>query len=198
MKRIVLSLSLGISVLTGAAISEIAPLAAQPTAQSNVQLTTQQIAELRSTRVPIVVPQYVPPGFRVTDVNVDTRDRRFGPHYSINYRNAERVCFSVVFAGGGVGGERYDYLLPIQTKLFGELLLTFGSEVARSAKRPSQSELNSHYPVLSTNFTRLPGTQRGFYSLQSSTNAAGEAACTTITPKQAVKIAQSFTLLSQR
>jgi|GEM_PF-2247255 len=199
MRQIALSFSLGISLLTGSAMNAIPSIAIQPSFQSNAHLTSKQILQLRSTNVPIVVPQYVPAGFRVVDVSVDTRDRRFGPHYSINYKNAEDVCFSVMFTGGGVGGESYDYRLPIQTKLLGELSLTFGSQVARSAKRPSQSELNSRYPVLLTDWAQLPGTQRGYYSLQSEMAGAGEkAGCKTITPREAVRIAQSLTLLGER
>ena len=199
MKQIALGFSLGISLLTGSAINAIPSIAAQPSAQANAQLTRNQIVKLRSASVPIVVPQYVPLGFRVTDVSVDTLDRRFGPHYSINYKNAEDVCFSVMFTGGGVGGGNYDYLLPIQTKLFGKLPLIFGYQVARNAKRPSESELNSRYPTLLTEWAHLPGSQRGFYSLQSYTTEAGEkAGCKTITPREAIKIAQSFAISSQR
>ena len=199
MKQIALGFSLGISLLTGSAINAIPSIAAQPSAQANAQLTRNQIVKLRSASVPIVVPQYVPLGFRVTDVSVDTLDRRFGPHYSINYKNAEDVCFSVMFTGGGVGGESYDYRLPIQTKLLGKLSLTFGSQVVRSAKRPSQSELNSRYPVLLTDWAQLPGTQRGYYNLQSEMAGAGEkAGCKTITPREAIRIAQSLTLLGER
>jgi len=198
MKRIALSFSAGILLFTGGAINRIAAVAAQPSTQSSTQLTREQIAKLRSIHVPIVVPQYVPAGFRVTDVSVDARDRRFGPHYSINYRNAEQSCFSVVFTGGGIGGESYDYRLPIQTKLFSELSMTFGSQASRSSKRPSQSELNSRYPVLVTDGAHLPGTNRGYYSLQSDTVAGERAGCRTITPRQAIQIAQSFTILSPR
>ena len=199
MKRIALGFSVGLLLLTGGTINGISTMAAPSSAQSTAQLTREQIARLRSANVPIVVPQYVPAGFRVADVNVDTRDRRFGPHYSIDYKNAEQSCFSVIFTGGGIGGESYDYRLPIQTKLFGELSIMFGSQVVRSAKRPSQSELNSHYPILATIPAKLPGTQRGYYSLQSVVaDAGGKAGCKTITPSGAIKIAQAFTLLAQR
>ncbi|MEI6429880.1 MAG: hypothetical protein WCO45_16070 [Pseudanabaena sp. ELA607] len=72
-------------------------------------LSAAQIQELKSLNVRIVVPQTLPQGYvvkqMITEPCPNDSPCRFGPRYSIIYRNeAKDACFTIEGVGGGVGG----------------------------------------------------------------------------------------------
>jgi hypothetical protein len=95
-------------------------------------LTPAQIDQLQSTGVKIAVPTYIPDGFQVAEIEVKpcpngARRCRFGPSYTITYRNAGGYNFSIQSASGGFGGPVLASKLPINSPLFGrEYVLYYG------------------------------------------------------------------------
>lgn len=70
-------------------------------AESSV-FSPDQLAKLQSIHLKIVVPAYVPAGFRVSNVYVaweDTPD----VSYAILYEGSKQGCFIIEAAGGGIG-----------------------------------------------------------------------------------------------
>ncbi|WP_055076571.1 hypothetical protein [Pseudanabaena sp. 'Roaring Creek'] len=100
---------------------------------NNAELTPQQIATLKSLRIGIALPNYVPEGFFVSDVQITPCPAqasinakgvcRFGPSYSIIYRNPQNNCFEVNAIGGGIGGPDGKYSRKVTSKILGEVNL---------------------------------------------------------------------------
>ncbi|ELS33081.1 MULTISPECIES: hypothetical protein [Pseudanabaena] len=100
---------------------------------NNGELTPQQIATLKSLRIDIAVPSYIPEGFFVSDVQITPCPAqtpinakgvcRFGPSYSIIYRNPQNNCFEVNAIGGGIGGPDGKYSRKVTSKILGEVNL---------------------------------------------------------------------------
>jgi hypothetical protein len=72
-------------------------------------LTKAQVTELQALNIKILAPQNIPKGYVVQQVLTEPCPSdapcRFGPRYSIIYRNqAQDSCFTVEGVGGGIGG----------------------------------------------------------------------------------------------
>lgn len=68
---------------------------------SNAILTPHQLADLKATGRDIIIPHYLPNGFRVKEIRVDRTPPEF-PSYAIIFANADNQCF-VVEMGTEVG-----------------------------------------------------------------------------------------------
>jgi hypothetical protein len=94
-------------------------------------LTENQIQRLKSLNRKIAVPAYIPPGFKVADVQIKScpdgiSSCRFGPSYAIVYQGENNSCFAIEATGGGVGGPVLEFELPINSPVFGKSQLYYG------------------------------------------------------------------------
>lgn len=83
--------------------STVGPAAA---AETPGGLSTADVRHLRSLKLPVAVPTYVPPGFVVTVLG-DTG--RTGQSYTLRYRARDGREFSIHVSNGGYGDEGPDY-----------------------------------------------------------------------------------------
>ena len=108
------------------------------------KLTAQQKSLLKSLGITIAIPSYVPQGFWVSDVQTSPCPAqmrrgvngvcRFGPSYTVIYRNAQNSCFEVNGIGGGIGGPDGKYSRKVDSKILGEVDLN----IDIATDRPSQ------------------------------------------------------------
>jgi hypothetical protein len=180
-------------------------------------LTIEDQTALKALGIAIAVPIDVPPDYTVSQVKLEPCPAdsprstegtcRFGPGYGIVYRNATTdSCFAIEATGGGVGGPGAEYRLPFSTSLFGDGALQFG-ETGGESKTPSAEQLDSPQPDIYTDWgSKDGGTSGPFYRLTGADGVRraylnerdGQPATqcqNTITPNEAIKIAQSLTWL---
>lgn len=201
MRRIIVVLI--VLVLSAIAFIPSATAAEAPT------LSTQDRTTLKALGIKIAVPTYVPTGYTVRKVEVEPCPEgsplspkgtcRFGPTYSIAYRNAvaKDSCFFAVRAtGGGIGGPSGEYRTPpVSTRLLGDVAALFGKS-DNSAKVPSAAQLNSPQPGLMTDWGSEDGGKSGpFYRVIGHPVEPAPECQNTITPNEVIKIMQSLTWL---
>ena len=93
--------------------------------------------KLKSLGIKVALPKYVPQGFWMAAVETkpcrqgDRIDAngvcRFGPDYTVLYRNRQNHCFAVEATGGGLGGPSGRYTRTVNTKLLGEVDVNIGN-----------------------------------------------------------------------
>lgn len=194
------------------------PVNATPTVAEASMLTTKDQTALKALGIAVAVPTDIPTGYAVSQVELEPCPAdsprsaegtcRFGPQYGIVFRNAAKdSCFAVEAVGGGIGGPSGEYRLPFSTPLFGDGALQFGETGDRSAKMPSAEQLDSPQLDLLTDWSsKDSGKSAPFYHLIGADGVRAEylnerdgkpaTQCrNTITPNEAIKIAQSFTWL---
>jgi hypothetical protein len=189
---------LGVCAVAGSALAQTAPL------------TASQKATLKSLGIAIAVPRAVPLGYTVSRVDVTPcpanapREKkgicRFGPNYSIVYRNAaQKRCFAIEGTGGGVGGVGFEYEVPVDTPLWGRVSLRFGQQNG-ALKAPSKQQLASPQKNLLMDwggtgaFYRLAGFE--FIQEHRQRNAQSATQCqSSPTPNEAIKVMRSLTWL---
>lgn len=135
------------------------------------KLTEQQRSILKSLGIKIAVPTYIPKGFRVSDVLTSPCPAqmrrgidgvcRFGPNYTIVYRNSQNNCFEVNAIGGGIGGPDGKYSRKIISKILGEVDLNI--DVARD--RPSQPISKVIGKSSQNNIWTFPAGKSPFYQV---------------------------------
>ncbi|WNZ25060.1 hypothetical protein HJG54_20865 [Leptolyngbya sp. NK1-12] len=75
--------------------------------------------------VKIVLPTYIPDGFKVEKVEVGD-DKRFGPGYSITYSDDSNNCFEISGASGGFGAGAEDFeIITVNSKALGNVELGY-------------------------------------------------------------------------
>lgn len=161
--------------------------------------------KLKSLGIKIALPKYVPQGFWMAAV--DTKpcrqgDRidangvcRFGPDYTVIYRNRQNHCFAVEATGGGIGGPSGRYTRTVNTKLLGEVDVNIGNGSGAPmteaiAKTPQQ-------------LWTFPAGKSPFYSMRTIDSKAANRInaaiiCTDtahMTPNEFTKIVQSLEFL---
>ncbi|MBV8066473.1 MAG: hypothetical protein JO113_00745 [Candidatus Eremiobacteraeota bacterium] len=74
-------------------------------------LSSQQIAELRSQPLPIVVPSYVPPGFQLVHIEASKGNKRLNSAntYTLKYKSGDGRYFTINVADGEFGDADPDY-----------------------------------------------------------------------------------------
>jgi hypothetical protein len=112
-------------------------------------LTPKQQEYLHSLGIKIAVPSYIPNGFRVSDVQITPCPAnakknangvcRFGPSYTIIYRNPHNNCFEVNAIGGGIGGPDGKYSRKVNSKILGEVDLNISNSSGVSSQPISEA-----------------------------------------------------------
>jgi hypothetical protein len=156
------------------------------------QLSPEQVSQLNSLSIEVVVPGMVPAYFTVVEMRIDQGET--GPGYLIVYRDAANQCFAVEFAAQGIADPpATQNRLPIRPPLFGSQSynLNYGdfSDGAMQAQFPG-SNLYTDWLRGRSGAYRLIGStyiRDLFPNLQS---------CTDIAPEMAVGLVESFTLLT--
>lgn len=154
-------------------------------------LTPEQVKQLvamdgnnsKDIEFKVIVPTYIPAGFKVE--KVETLDRPGGPGgpaYQITYRNSRNACFSVSATSGGWGsgpGEQHSF--EVNPPALGKLLLGY-TEFFRSVRRPSISFQGA--PI-------IKGKQGYFFN-----SPAIDRKCDVIEIQDGIKIANSLQYLN--
>lgn len=160
------------------------------------QLSPDQMAQLTSLGIDVIVPGTVPPSFQVADLRITQGDMGLG--YLIVYQNAENQCFAVEFADGGTSPPpATESRLPINPPLFTQenggpsYGLNYGkySDPTWQAKFPD-SNLYTDWLAGPSGYYRLTGAAE-IKALFSTLDA-----CKDLDPKDAVAIVESFTLIT--
>lgn len=173
--------------------------------------SAQQIA-LKALGSKVVVPGYVPTGFRVVKVTTECplKERtanpnkcRFGPNYAIIYRSPQNACFAIEGASGGLGDVDGEYKVPVNSKLLGSTTLWIDSFSPRKGsfsgyKTLSSAQLNQPQSRLITQwFYPFPSSGMNYhlisYSSRPSEGSNLSSGCRHgITPHQAILIFESL------
>jgi len=114
--------------------------------------------EMESLGIKIALPTYVPQGFWIASVKTepcrqgDTVDAngvcRFGPTYTVIYRNPQDHCFTVEAAGGGLGGPSSQYTRAVRSKIFDKVDVMIGT----GNDKPIRDEIANTPQELRTDF----------------------------------------------
>ncbi len=181
-----------------------APVYAQSNGHSLVEARLQR--SLKSLGIKVALPQYIPQGFRVALVRTEPCRRgdridangvcRFGPDYTVVYRNAQSQCFAVSATGGGLGGPSGRYTREINSRLLGEVDVNVGTGsgepmTAAIARTPQR------------NIWSFPAGESPFYSVRTIDERipswlSSEATCKNtafMTPNELIKVVQSLEFL---
>ncbi|NJL47052.1 MAG: hypothetical protein HC929_05505 [Leptolyngbyaceae cyanobacterium SM2_5_2] len=156
------------------------------------QLSPQQVSQLNSLGIDVVVPGVVPSSFTVAEMRIDQGET--GPGYLIVYRDAAAQCFAVEFAAEGIGDpSATQNRLPVQPPLFGgqSYHLNYGefTEPTMQAQFPGSN--------LYTDWLRGPsGAYRLIGAAYIKELFPTLASCTDIPPEMAVSLVESFTVLT--
>jgi hypothetical protein len=190
-------------------LSLTAAVAAPVYAQSNnghslVEPKLQR--SLKSLGIKVALPKYVPQGFRVALVRTEPcrkGDRidangvcRFGPDYTVVYRNAQSQCFGVSATGGGLGGPSGRYTREVNTKLLGKVDVNIGT-----GNGDPITEAIANTPQ--ENVWTFPAGKSPFYSVRTIDARipgwlSSEITCKNtafMTPNELIKIVQSLEFL---
>ena len=181
-------------------ISAILPAEARPqlTGMTNAQRTS-----LKSLGMKIVVPGYVPEGFRVIGITTDPlregRSKIGRPAYSIIYRSPSNSCFQISGTSGGVGGPGGEYQVPVTSQLLGTESLYFNTRPGTPSGNltPSPALLKAPQSYLRTDWFKHSSPVETFYSLNSPLTlrpTIGTPSCkaSSITPQEAIKIVDAL------
>ncbi len=147
-------------------------------------LTKTQVTELQTLNMRILVPQNIPKGYVVQKIISEPCPNnapcRFGPRYSIVYRNdSQDSCFSVEGVGGGIGGSpSLENSVRVLAGVLGttdlhygrysvpEMRFTYPNELLYMDFTPSNVGQAPFYRVVGSVFTR----QMYFQNLSSNDN----------------------------
>jgi hypothetical protein len=172
------------AMVPNAAIAQEFSGSSDDSAQSQSPLTgatDAQREKLDTLDMGIIVPSYMPEGFKV--VGVTTRPcapsgcGRGLPEYSIVYRSPSKACFSIEGTSGGLGGPSLDRALPVNNELLGATEVGFYRNNDLASDWQSMNAESGPYYRLSSR----PDSTYG---------------CTTkITQKEAIKVVRSLVLL---
>lgn len=164
-------------------------------------LTANQSQSLKALGIAIAVPTYVPKGFEVSEITTQfcrsyqSRDAKLGCKsvrgYQVLYRNLAGACFAVYgHFTAGIGGGAGEFAFPVKTALLGETAIGFGKS-NYDEKKPSDQQLNSPQPNLSSFPAYKPGTSI-VYGMNVVENLNDCGVNQSITPLEFKKILQSL------
>lgn len=160
------------------------------------QLSPDQVAQLTSLGIDVIVPGTVPPSFQVADLRISQGD--MGTSYLIVYQNAENQCFAVEYADGGTSPPpATESRIPINPPLFAKESGTpaYGLNYGKF----SDSDWQARFPDANLYTDWLAGPS-GYYRLSGAADIKalfpGFEACQDIEPQTAVELVESFTLVT--
>ncbi|WP_434686509.1 hypothetical protein [Pseudanabaena minima] len=189
-------------------LTSLLPAAFPAHAQSGHNLlSASQKASLKSLGIKVAIPKYVPQGFRVAAIRTepcragDQRDAngvcRFGPDYTVLYRNSQNHCFVVRATGGGIGGPSGQYTRAVDTNLLGKVDVNVGIGMGEPI-----TEAIANTPQ--ANLWTFPAGNSPFYAVATRQGRGDQidstATCSTrahMTPNKFIKIVQSLEWLPQ-
>jgi hypothetical protein len=152
-----------------------------------VTLSESQRQQLRSLGAKIILPSYIPQGFRLSEVKILGEDRK---GYVILFENAENSCFLVegVEDASGDDGLELEGTIAIDSNLFGQgYWLNYGTPKNPELKQQfPESDLYSDWMKIGEYFYRLSGAliAREEYDYP---NCRQD-----LSPSEAVKVIESF------
>jgi hypothetical protein len=159
----------------------------QPYAKAEtVILSDSQRQQLRALDAKVMLPSYIPQGFRVSDVKI-LREERKG--YAVLFENADNTCFIVEGTDTGINdGLELEGTLALNSDLFGQgYMVNFGTPKDPELKQQfPESDLYSDWMKMGEYFYRLSGSliAREEYDYP---NCRQD-----ISPSEAVKVIESF------
>jgi len=142
-----------------------------PVAHAEPGLDAAQLAKLKKFGPKVVVPAFVPPGFKVGQVKVDI-DPRFGNSYNLIYNGPNQARFTVQGANGGIGDGPDGKPYPFQSPLLGKGQLQWSP--------PADGQPAGVW----SGWLHLPGAEFPVFSLSGSA----------VDPQLAVKVIESLQL----
>lgn len=151
-----------------------------------VTLSESQRQQLRSLDAKIILPSYIPQGFRLSDVRILSEDRK---GYAVLFENADNTCFLVEGTDTGIDeGIELEGILAIDSPLFGQgYMVNYGrpKDPALQQQFP-EADLYSDWMKIGEYFYRLSGSliAREDYDYP---NCRQD-----ISPSEAVKVIESF------
>ena len=156
------------------------------------QLGPNQVAQLTSLGIDVVVPGAVPPSFQVADLRISQGD--MGLSYLIVYQNASSQCFAVEYADGGTSPPpATENRIPIDPPLFNDQ--DYGLNYGKFSDPNWQAKFPE--PNLYTDWLAGPS---GDYRLTGAADIKvlfdAFDACKDIDPQTAVDLVESFTLIT--
>ncbi|MFH7243248.1 MAG: hypothetical protein ACHWZW_10410 [Spirulina sp.] len=160
------------------------------------QLSPDQVAQLTSLGIDVVVPGTVPPAFQVADLRITQGD--MGTSYLIVYQNASNQCFAVEYVDGGtLTPLATENRVPIKPPLFTDE--NGNPSYGLNYGKYSDPEWQAKFPEPNLYTDWLAGPS-GYYRLTGAAEIkalfATFDACKDIDPQDAVAIAESFTLIT--
>jgi|688.fasta_scaffold414651_2 hypothetical protein len=100
--------------------------------QNTVAQTASQIKKMRAVGIPVILPSYIPPGYKLTSFKIDFSD---GHSYEAMYEGPNNCGFGINGSDSSIGGDDPIRLWTVNTELFGKLSL---QELSNSnGKRPN-------------------------------------------------------------
>jgi hypothetical protein len=161
------------------------------------QLSPDQVAQLTSLGIDVVVPGNVPPTFQVADLRITQGDT--GLSYLIVYQNASNQCFAVEYVDGDtLPPLATENRVPIKPPLFTDESgnPSYGLNYGKFTDPEWQAKFPE--PNLYTDWLAGPS---GYYRLTGAAEIKALFAtfnhCQDLDPKEAVAIAESFTLITK-
>lgn len=154
MKNQILAVTLVISCICNLSIDT-------ETNQNAVAQTASQIRLLRDCGIPTVLPSYIPPGFKLTNFQVEACKPRLA-HYDATYKGSNNCSFNVLGANGGWGAfgpvRQWDVITP----LFGKIIL---EEHSSEIIPPNPNNLRaSVIPDSKSGIVVIPGFPKAGYT----------------------------------
>ncbi|AFZ12100.1 hypothetical protein Cri9333_1196 [Crinalium epipsammum PCC 9333] len=159
--------------------------------QSTARFSPKQIQILKSVGMKIVVPTYIPSGFKIETLSNNSDKNYKG--YTVIYRRNDNACFSIEAINGGIGDEPdLEHTLPYNSPLFGKGILNYGKYTDIYLRKQSPlSEMTTRWmePKNYQAFYRFNGAN--WYS-----SDKGKPKCNKdISPTEAVKVINSLQYL---
>lgn len=160
-------------------------------------LTENQIQRLTSLNRKIAVPAYIPPGFKVADVQIkscpdNASSCRFGPNYTIVYRGENNSCFAIEATGGGIGGgPNLEFNLPINSPVLGSSRLYYG-------RAPHEMTTENVSPRIISDWLGDVANNPNLLFVRFAGSGASQFVqnCNNISPEEAVKVTESLVFIN--
>ncbi len=162
--------------------------------------------KLKSLGIKVALPKYVPQGFWMAAVRTEPCPAgasvnangvcRFGPDYTVIYRNRQNHCFTVSATGGGLGGPGGRYSRAVNTRLLGKVDVNIdtgmGEPITQAIARTPQKNVWS-FPAGKSPFYSMRTIDSKAASLINAAIICGDTAH--MTPNEFIKVVQSLEFL---
>jgi hypothetical protein len=169
-----------------------------PAYSQEIPLSPEQQLALKAVNIPVAVPTYIPDGFSLSQIELTfcpgSTNQILGCDslsYELIYRNSENICLIISAVSGGLGGPDSEFYYPIQTDLFGEVLIGFG-EIPGDGQMATPEQLQLPQSELYSFPARSRLTQPAYYSVNVEEERYFCGQNTAISPLDVEQILKSF------